>query len=123
MSHFTNIKTRFQNLAYLEKALKKLNINNIRENDQNQEKNIKLVISQTNGHDIQFSWNGHEYELIFDASFWEQSCPVENFIDKIAQEYAGETIVNEGNKEGFKPTKYKLNLDGSKTLTLQRWGK
>ena len=27
MSHFTHIKTRFQNLFYLEKALSKLNIN------------------------------------------------------------------------------------------------
>ena len=27
MSHFTHIKTRFQNLFYLEKALNKLNIN------------------------------------------------------------------------------------------------
>jgi len=27
MSHFTYIKTRFQNLFYLEKALSKLNIN------------------------------------------------------------------------------------------------
>jgi len=27
MSHFTNIKTRFQNIFYLEKALDRLNIN------------------------------------------------------------------------------------------------
>ena len=27
MSHFTHIKTRFQNLFYLEKALNRLNIN------------------------------------------------------------------------------------------------
>ena len=31
MSHFTNMKTRFQNLFYLEKALNRLDINYKRE--------------------------------------------------------------------------------------------
>jgi hypothetical protein len=38
MSHFTHIKTRFQNLFYLEKALNKLNINH--------EKQKKLLMIQ-----------------------------------------------------------------------------
>ena len=34
MSHFTYIKTRFQNLFYLEKALNKLSINYIKKEEE-----------------------------------------------------------------------------------------
>ncbi len=87
MSHFTHIKTRFQNLFYLEKALNKLNITYKQEkkiinNSNSKIYNIDLVISQLNGYDIKFSWNGQKYELVADMSFWEQDYPVETFIDK-----------------------------------------
>lgn len=124
MSHFTHMKTRFQNLFYLEKALNRLNIvhKQQKENTTNTNLyNINLIIPQSNGYDIQFSWNGKEYELVADMSFWEQSCPVESFIDKIAQQYAGEVIISESQKMGFQPIKYKQNNDGSNTLVLERW--
>lgn len=124
MSHFTHIKTRFQNLFYLEKALTRLNISYIQ-----QEKNLSntdsynknLVIPQSNDYDIEFTWNGQEYELVADMSFWEQSYPVESFLDKISQQYAGEVIIGESQKIGFQPIKYQQNTDGSNTLVLERW--
>ena len=124
MSHFTHIKTRFQNLFYLEKALTRLNIVS-----QKKEKSIEnssaynksLVIPQLNGYDIEFMWNGEEYEIIADISFWEQSSPIESFIDKIAQKYADEVIMGESQKMGFQPMKYHQNIDGSNTLILERW--
>lgn len=126
MSHFTHMKTRFQNLFYLEKALNRLNITykktekNI--NDLNSESyNVQLVIPQSNGYDIKFAWSGEEYELIVDMSFWEQSSPIESFVDKIAQQYAGEVIIGETQKTGFQPIKYQQNADGSNTLVLERW--
>jgi hypothetical protein len=126
MSHFTHIKTRFQNLSYLEKALNRLNIaykeikNTV--NDLNSENNNgHLIIPQSNGYDIEFAWNGEEYELIVDMSFWAQSSPIENFVDKIAQQYAGEVIIGESQKTGFQPIKYQQNVDGSNTLVLERW--
>ena len=122
MSHFTHMKTRFQNLFYLEKALNRLNISHKQEiiNDSNLS-NINLVIPQSNNYDIKFCWNGQEYELVADISFWEQSYPVENFIDKVAQQYAGEVIIGESQKIGFQPVKYQTNSDGSNTLVLERW--
>jgi hypothetical protein len=120
------MKTRFQNLFYLEKALNRLNIVH-----KEQEKttihsdlkasNVNLVIPQSNGYDIEFAWNGQEYELIVDISFWEQPYPIESFIDKIAQQYAGEVIIGESQKIGFQPIKYQQNGDGSNTLILERW--
>jgi hypothetical protein len=54
-------------------------------------------------------------------SFWEQPYPIESFIDKIAQQYAGEVIIGESQKIGFQPIKYQQNSDGSNTLVLERW--
>ena len=124
MSHFTNMKTRFQNLFYLEKALTRLNIQYKKQVvpvSENEADNANLVIAQPNGYDISFCWNGQEYELVADMSYWKQPYPVESFIDKIGQQYAGETIIGESQKIGFQPIKTKQHVDGSNTITLQRW--
>lgn len=128
MSHFTNMKTRFQNLFYLQNALNKLQIEHktqkvlTSQNDLTTY-NIDLTISQKNGHDIKFCWDEQEYALIVDMSYWNQPYPVELFLDKIAQQYAGEVIIGESKKLGFEPVKYQKNNDGSNTLILERWNK
>ena len=122
MSHFTHMKTRFQNLFYLEKALSKLNIVHKQEIITDEKSsNVNLVIPQLNNYDIKFCYNGQEYELVADISYWEQPYPVESFIDKIAQQYAGEVVIGESQKIGFQPVKYQQNSDGSNTLVLERW--
>jgi len=123
MSHFTYMKTRFQNLFYLEKALNRLNITNKQELVESNLSHPNLIIPQLNGYDIKFCWNGNEYELVIDMSFWEQTYPVESFIDNIMQQYAGEVVIGESGKIGFQPVKYQQNSDGSNTLVLERWNK
>lgn len=126
MSHFTNLKTSFKNLLHLENALKKLEIPYKREKKRiegNNSKiyNVNLVIPQSNNYDITFNWNGEEYELVLDASFWIQPYPVESFINKLSQHYANDVIITESQKIGFQPIKSKQHVDGSNTITLQRW--
>lgn len=126
MSHFTNLKTSFKNLFHLENALNKLEIPYKKEKkaiDANNSKhhNINLVIPQSNNYDITFNWNGEEYELVLDASFWIQPYPVESFINKLSQHYANDVIITESQKIGFQPVKSKQHVDGSNTITLQRW--
>jgi hypothetical protein len=128
MSHFTNMKTRFQNLFYLERALNKLHIDHQKEQKvfSSETKNdcyTDLRIPQLNGHDIKFCWNQKEYELVVDMSYWNQPYPIELFIDKITQQYAGEAIIGESKKIGFQPIKYQQNDNGSNTLVLERWNK
>ena len=120
MSHFTHIKTRFQNLFYLEKALNRLKINYIKDLSV-QNSNPSLIIAQSNGYDLEFSWNNCEYELIADISLWQQTYPIETFMDNIAQQYAGEVVIGERQKIGCQPIKYQENSDGSNTLILERW--
>ena len=119
MSHFTHIKTQFQNLLYLEKALTKINISYRKEITESAK--TTLIIPQSNGYNIEFVYNGNEYELIADMSFWEQKYPFESFIDKISQQYASNLIIGESQKIGFQTIKSKQNVDGSQTLTLERW--
>ena len=124
MSHFTHMKTHFQNLFYLKKALNRLNIDFSQQNStalNSDTSQTNLIIPQSNGYDIEFSWNGQEYELVVDMSFWEQAYPIESFMDKIAQQYAGEVVIGESQKIGFQPVKYQQNSDGSNTLVLERW--
>jgi len=126
MSHFTNLKTSFKNLLHLENALNKLEIPYKREKkviEGNNSKlyNVNLVIPQSNNYDITFNWNGEEYELILDASFWIQPYPVESFINKLSQHYANDVIITESQKIGFQPIKSKQHVDCSNTITLQRW--
>lgn len=126
MSHFTSMKTRFHNLFYLEKALNRLDIKHdkkivIQDDFVEKISNVDLIIPQSNGHNITFSWTGNEYELVVDMSYWLQDYPIETFIDKIAQQYAGEVIIGESKTLGFQPIKYQQNVDGSNTLVLERW--
>jgi len=126
MSHFTNLKTSFKNLLHLENALTKLEIpykrqKKVIESNNSQLYNINLVIPQSNNYDITFNWNGEEYELVLDASFWIQPYPVESFINKLSQHYANDVIITESQKIGFQPIKSKQHVDGSNTITLQRW--
>ena len=121
MSHFTHMKTHFQNLFYLEKALNRLNINYNKQSTDSDFSHTSLIIPQPNGYDVEFCWNGQEYELIADIHFWKQSYSVKTFIDKIGQQYAGEVVIGESQKIGFQPVKYQQNSDGSNTLVLERW--
>jgi hypothetical protein len=124
MSHFSYIQTQFQNLFYLEKALNKLNISYTQEQVNTSSSGlsqINLVIPQSNGYNISFCWNGKEYDLVTDLSFWKQTLPHETFLNNVSQEYASEVVIGEGQKIGFEPTQYKTNLDGSKTIVLERY--
>ena len=62
---------------------------------------INLVIPQSNGYDISFCWNGKEYDLVADLSFWKQTLPHETFLNNVSQEYASEVVIGEGQKIGF----------------------
>jgi hypothetical protein len=121
MSHLTYLKTRFQNLSYLEKALRKLNI--VYHQDQSGQEFApkNLVIPQANGHSIEFCWNGNDYEVVVDLSFWNQPYPVQSFMDKVAQNYANENVIGESQKIGFQVINSQKHSDGSQTLVLERW--
>jgi hypothetical protein len=119
MSHFTTVKTRFRNLVYLEKTLKKLNI--VYHQHLTKNGHVNLLIPQSNSSELEFAWNNQQYELIVDVALWNQNYSIENFIENIAQEYAKTVILAESRKISFEPIKYQQNTDSSYTVLLERW--
>lgn len=128
MSHFTELKTCLQNFFYLEKTLTQLKIEHKiqKANLNNSELNLDfveldLLIPQSNGHDLKFSWNGKSYDFIFDKDFWDQKSTAVTFLDHITQQYASELIVGESQKVGFQPIKYDQDNKNVDILILERW--
>jgi hypothetical protein len=78
-------------------------------------------MSQSNGHTNEFTWNGKEYELIVDRSFWEQPLTIETFLNKISETYAREFMLSQSKKLGFQVIQSVTNLDNSNTFILERW--
>ena len=116
MSHFTHIETRFQNLFYLEKALNKLDIDYTRtkkitnvHNSKSHDIDINLQISQSNGYDIEFSWNGQEYELV--DGEWDS----DNSANEEESDQAGQAPGQGGSQEGLTQEQLAVLLDKKRT--------
>ena len=126
MSHFSQIKTQIRDLDCLKAALTDLDIS-WKSGDQpiqgynGQTCQAEVAISQTNGHEIGFSWNGQAYELVADLQFWQQAVPVDLFLRKVTQRYAYNAVMNQTAQQGFQLAEQQNNQDGSIRLVLQRW--
>lgn len=126
MSHFSKIRTALRDLSLLKKALNDLSISWQTEVKQmkgykNQSTFANLIISQNNGYDVGFSWNGFEYQLVADLQFWQQPWSVDLFLDKITQRYAYYSIKQTTEEQGFRAVEETKLENGSIRLTLQRW--
>lgn len=126
MSHFTKIKTTLTDLNLLKQSLADLSISfdstiKSMKGYKSQEHFANLVIKQSNGYDIGFTWNGREYQLIADLQFWQQPWSVETFLDKINQRYAYNSIIKATDVTGFQIVQEVNQENGSIKLTLQRW--
>lgn len=124
MSHFTFIETSLRNVFYLEKTLEKLGIvyKKTQVVDSNSLTINNFVLPQPNGHDIEFSWNGQNYDLAIDLDFWDKSKSIQKMKQKIVQEYSTISVVGESQNHGYKVAESKTNhVDGSRVITMQRY--
>jgi hypothetical protein len=126
MSHFTKIKTNLKDLELLKISLTDLGIifnatSEIVKGNKDQNQYVDLVIKQSNNYDIGFSWNGNEYQLITDIQFWQQSCPIDMFLNRLTQRYAYNSINKICGFKGFQMVEELKQENGSVKLTLQRW--
>jgi hypothetical protein len=126
MSHFSQIKTQIRDLVSLQSALTDLGISwksgpKAVRGYRGQTYNAEVVIEQDNGYDIGFSQNNEHYELVADLQYWQQPLSVEGFINRVTQQYAYHTVVNETTRQGFQVAEQQKNQDGSIRLVLQRW--
>ena len=128
MSHFSTIRTKIRNKPQLQEALE------ILQYDVKEDQELKVTGSHGINHetveaelaigkDVGFRMNpvSGEYELVADLETWNQSIPVERFLDKVNQQYARMTIHNQVKKMGFQVEEEWEMDDNSIELTVTRW--
>jgi|TARA_B100000768_G_scaffold115424_1_gene106832 hypothetical protein len=126
MSHFTRIQTSISDLATLQSVLTQLEVSWEKVNTPlrgylNETHRAELVIHQPNSIDIGFAFNGKEYELIADLSFWQQPWSMNLFLDKVNQMYASELLNNELTNLGFATVSYVKTENGTIDLIADKW--
>ena len=126
MSHFTKIKTKLYDRVTIEKSLSDLNIQwesgaeKIR-GYKDQEHLADIVIRQNNNHDIGFKWNNHEYELVTDLMFWDQTYSVDKFLNQVHQRYAFNLITKVSEEQHLQFVETENLEDGSIRLLLKKF--
>jgi hypothetical protein len=129
-SHFSILNTKLYNKEQLLKALDDLGIKNIQKSSdskieargyQGQTIEADIVIPQPNDYDVAFKYNGETYELVADLQFWQQSMPVDAFMEKVQQRYAINTLIDSSAEDGFQVEKVSTTVDGTVTLELSRY--
>ena len=139
MSHFSTVSTKLYHKEQLLKALHDMNIPSIQTASAAEETieargyqgetlagGADIVIPQANHHDLAFVRNNdgdQTYELVTDLQFWQQSVPVEVFLEKVHQNYAIHTLVDASAKDGFSVDQVTTQsaTDGTVTLKLSRY--
>jgi hypothetical protein len=126
MSHFTKIKTKLYDRVTIEKSLSDLNIQwesgaeKIR-GYKDQEHLADIVIRQNSNHDIGFKWNNHEYELVTDLMFWDQTYSVDKFLNQVQQRYAFNLITKVSEEQHLQFVETENLEDGSIRLLLRKF--
>jgi len=129
-SHFSTLSTALRNKEQLIKALNDMGISSIKtsEHEKIEARGHKgdtvaadIVIPQANNYDLAFVHNGETYELVADMQFWQQSMPVESFMEQVNQKYAIHTLVDSSAEDGFSVEKLTQSADGTVTMSLSRY--
>ena len=128
MSHFTSIKTTIRNKPQLIEALELLQYNVTEDQELKvtgahgiKHEVVEAEVAITKDIGFRLNPNSNEYELVADLETWNQSIPVERFIDKVTQQYARMTIHNTVKKEGWQVAEEWEMDDNSIELTVTRW--
>ena len=128
MSHFSRIKTSIREIDLLKKSLTNLNLvweekEQLIKGYKNETHKVNLVIKQNNKIDIGFEkTKDNNYQLIADLSFWDQSTPVDAFLDSLHKEYAITTVLEETKKQGFETiSQIKNQQNGEVVISVEKW--
>jgi hypothetical protein len=129
-SHFSSIETQLFNKATLLKALNDMGIKSkaAMDGEQIEARGYKgetimadIVIPQQNNYDVAFRNNGESYELVTDLQFWQQTVPVDAFMERVNQRYAINNIIETTGEDGFNVDNVVTAVDGTVTMELSRY--
>lgn len=131
MSHFTLLNTKLYSFQNLLKSLEKITetVSNFDKKNQSKfEFNLADLSSGTSYFSLPshycviFNVNLVSYTIIKNDNIFseEKNFQLNSIINDITQNYAIESILSESHTLGFEPFSFNNNLDGSKTLVLER---
>lgn len=129
MSHLTLLDTQLQSFQYLQKSLKRISQTfksledkknvDFKQFDYFQGKLAKRIWGNLS---VMLNWTPNGYNLVMDKEVFSanSNSNVDTLLENVTQNYAIEAIIGESIEIGFEPLSYKQNLDGSKTIILER---
>nr|YP_009298006.1 hypothetical protein Plocam_108 [Plocamium cartilagineum]AOM67944.1 hypothetical protein Plocam_108 [Plocamium cartilagineum] len=126
MSHFSKIKTSIHNIEILQKTINDLGFECtygkllIKDSYGNLQ-SINLLVQDNCKDILGFSWDNNQYNIVADIELWNQKMSFNVFVDKILQQYALNSVLNESLKAGFQQVKKQNQQDGSIKIIMQRW--
>lgn len=131
MSHFTLLNTKLYSFQNLLKSLEKVTENLASfDNKKNSKEEFNLTdlsygtsyFNIPSHYCLIFNANSVNYTIIKNDDIFseEKNFQISSIMSTITQNYAIESILVESNNLGFEPLLYNTNLDGSKTLVLER---
>lgn len=122
MSHFTEVKTKLYDLDILKTTLKDLQksgeITSFNSYNNDVDDKDGLIIVQDSNYEAGLRWNGSEYELFVDLMSWTSVCPINNFVDRLNQRYAYNTIQRLTSASTLQSTRVNLMKNGSIKLNI-----
>lgn len=129
MSHLTLLDTQLQSFQYLQKSLKRISksFNNFNKKDGSNFKQSDILQGKLSNRvwrdlSVMLNWTPSGYNLIIDKEVFVKNSTsnVDVLLENVTQNYAIEAIIGESAISGFEPLSYMQNLDGSKTIVLER---
>jgi len=125
MSHFSTIKTKLKDKDVLIKALNALSysaqenvlLDNPDDHDHRQW-NVEVGITRYVG--FKRSQDG-TLELVAELDAWEESIPIERFLQKVTQAYAREMLVETVQEKGYTVVSEQKSVDNTIELVVEKW--
>nr|YP_009394474.1 hypothetical protein [Vertebrata thuyoides]ARW63036.1 hypothetical protein [Vertebrata thuyoides] len=133
MSHFSKIKTSITDLGVLKKTITDLgfhyktslsNPNEVSSELIDHKDTLFIYDIGLNKNDLpacSFEWQSGQYLIIVDFLLWNLEIDFNYFMDRLLQQYAYNTVIDQGSFQGFHRVEENILSNGSISLTLQRF--
>ena len=136
MSHFTNIKTKLKDKDILINAKLSIRYTGTENvllknpsNHQHEEVQVEIGVTKydtslevmrpmTAGFKIN---DDGVFELVTEVDTWNESFPIERFLQKVTQAYAKYAVVESAQLQGFKVTTEHMDVDNTIEIVMEKW--
>lgn len=125
MSHFSTIKTKIKDKEVLVKALNALSYaaleNVLLDNPiDHKHEQVQVEVGVTRYVGFRRAEDG-TLELVAERDAWDESIPIERFLEKVTQAYAREQVVETVQEQGYSVVSEQKSVDNTIELVVEKW--